>query len=61
MLFITLITKMSDTAEAKYKYDKSSPNRNQTKVNPERHLPHRKETTPLIKRRIWAAHNREHG
>jgi len=25
MLFITLMTKMSDTAEAKYKYDKSSP------------------------------------
>ena len=25
MLFITLMTKMSDTAETKYKYDKSSP------------------------------------
>ena len=25
MLFITLMTKMSDTAEAKYKYDKNSP------------------------------------
>src|SRR6185312_3574135 len=25
MLFITLVTKMSDTAEARYKYDKSSP------------------------------------
>ena len=25
MLFITMMTKMSDTAEAKYKYDKSSP------------------------------------
>ena len=25
MLFITLMTKMSDTAEAKYKYDKDSP------------------------------------
>ena len=25
MLFITLMTKMSDTAKAKYKYDKSSP------------------------------------
>ena len=25
MLFITLMTKMSDTAEAKYKYDKISP------------------------------------
>ena len=25
MLFITLMTKMSDTTEAKYKYDKSSP------------------------------------
>ena len=25
MLFITLMTKMSDIAEAKYKYDKSSP------------------------------------
>ena len=24
MLFITLMTKMSDTAEAKYKYDKDS-------------------------------------
>ena len=24
MLFITLMTKMSDTAEAKYKYDKNS-------------------------------------
>ena len=29
--------------------------------NPERHLPRRKEITPLIKRRIWAAHDREHG
>ena len=26
MLFITLMTKMSDTAEVKYKYDKNSPN-----------------------------------
>ena len=25
MLFITLMTKMSDTVEAKYKYDKNSP------------------------------------
>ena len=25
MLFITIMTKMSDTAEAKYKYDKNSP------------------------------------
>ena len=25
MLFITLMTKMSDTAEVKYKYDKNSP------------------------------------
>ena len=25
MLFIKLMTKMSDTAEAKYKYDKNSP------------------------------------
>ena len=25
MLFITLMTKMSDKAEAKYKYDKNSP------------------------------------
>ena len=25
MLFITLMTKMSDTAEAKYKYEKNSP------------------------------------
>jgi hypothetical protein len=25
MLFITLMIKMSDTAEAKYKYDKNSP------------------------------------
>ena len=25
MLFITLMTKMSDTTEAKYKYDKNSP------------------------------------
>ena len=25
MLFITLMTKVSDTAEAKYKYDKNSP------------------------------------
>ena len=25
MLFITLMTKMSDTAETKYKYDKNSP------------------------------------
>ena len=25
MLFITLMTKMSDTAEAKYKYGKNSP------------------------------------
>ena len=25
MLFIILMTKMSDTAEAKYKYDKNSP------------------------------------
>ena len=25
MLFITLMTKMSDTAEAKYKYSKNSP------------------------------------
>ena len=25
MLFITLMTKMSDTAEAKYEYDKNSP------------------------------------
>ena len=25
ILFITLMTKMSDTAEAKYKYDKNSP------------------------------------
>ena len=25
MLFVTLMTKMSDTAEAKYKYDKDSP------------------------------------
>ena len=26
--------------------------------NPERHLPRQKETTPLIKRRIWVAHDR---
>ena len=25
MLFITIMTKMSDTVEAKYKYDKNSP------------------------------------
>ena len=25
MLFITIMTKISDTAEAKYKYDKNSP------------------------------------
>ena len=25
MLFITIMTKMSDTAEVKYKYDKNSP------------------------------------
>ena len=28
MLFITLMTKMSDTAEAKYKYGKNSPKLN---------------------------------
>ena len=76
MLFITLMTKMSDTAEAKYKYGKNSPKLSrapQGRRLGDEHLevlvvlvalsklPRRKEITPLIKRRIWAAHNREHG
>ena len=34
---------------------------NQTKPSHRGNLPRQKKITPLIKRRIWAAHDREHG